>query len=394
MLETIDIIAKTVEENPQLCPISPPLLRDLLTLCTTNVQFLFNGIFYRQIDGVAMGSPLGCLFANIFMGFIEERLYNTLESHCSFYCRFIDDTFALMHDETSARLLLDVLNTAHNSLHFTHECEREGVISFLDVKVIKHPIGSFGTAVHRKPTFSGVYLNFNSFVPVRFKRGLVRTLFLRAIRICSPEFLQCEFDFITEALKRNAYPEYFINRYRVLQEDVKEKPLIAEKKPIYLQLPFYGDQPAARLRQKLLAIVGRVFYAAKPVILFSTTRIPVASPKDRLSNASSSSIIYSFRCGCGTATYIGRTSRALAQRSREHIPRWLERGLHGQCRSSITEHVLDCDCDRSSLMSSFSVVCRARNDPLLRILEALFIKRDRPNLCRQKDYVTDLRLPW
>ena len=37
-------------------------LCNLLSLCTSNIQFLFNGQYYRQIDGVAMGSPLLDLF--------------------------------------------------------------------------------------------------------------------------------------------------------------------------------------------------------------------------------------------------------------------------------------------------------------------------------------------
>ena len=30
---------------------------------------------YKQIDGVAMGSPLGVLFANLYMGHLEETLF-------------------------------------------------------------------------------------------------------------------------------------------------------------------------------------------------------------------------------------------------------------------------------------------------------------------------------
>ena len=39
----------------------------LLSLSVKNCHFIFNGRIYQQIDGVAMGSPLGPLFANIFM---------------------------------------------------------------------------------------------------------------------------------------------------------------------------------------------------------------------------------------------------------------------------------------------------------------------------------------
>ena len=36
-----------------------------------NVQFQFNNRYYRQI-GVAMGSPLGPLFADVFMAKLEN----------------------------------------------------------------------------------------------------------------------------------------------------------------------------------------------------------------------------------------------------------------------------------------------------------------------------------
>ena len=47
-------------------------LKKLLIICTQESHFQFNGKYYEQIDGVAMGSPLGPLFANIFMDEFEQ----------------------------------------------------------------------------------------------------------------------------------------------------------------------------------------------------------------------------------------------------------------------------------------------------------------------------------
>ena len=51
--------------------ITKPDLVQLLEVATMNQLFQFDGKLYRQIDGVAMGSPLGPLIANAFLCSIE-----------------------------------------------------------------------------------------------------------------------------------------------------------------------------------------------------------------------------------------------------------------------------------------------------------------------------------
>ena len=53
-------------------------------------------------------------------------------------------------------------------MSFSMETEKENKLSFLDVEVI-HEQGKFTTTVYRKPTFSGVYRNFESFLPSVYK---------------------------------------------------------------------------------------------------------------------------------------------------------------------------------------------------------------------------------
>jgi hypothetical protein len=67
----------------------------LLNLVVKNCHFIFDGKYYDQIDGVAMGSPLGPLFANIFLSFHEkEWLDNCPDSFKPiFFRRYVDDSF-------------------------------------------------------------------------------------------------------------------------------------------------------------------------------------------------------------------------------------------------------------------------------------------------------------
>jgi len=95
--ETIQILAdkafnydwfnKTHELN-----LSRDQLIDLLNATSKNQLFQFNGNLYEQTDGVAMGSPLGPLLANVFMWSIEDKLDQDGKLP-SYYRRYVDDTF-------------------------------------------------------------------------------------------------------------------------------------------------------------------------------------------------------------------------------------------------------------------------------------------------------------
>ena len=56
-----------------------------MKLVTSGVEFSFDNYMYRQADGVAMGSPLGPVMANIFMGYCESLI--PVESYPLFYRR-------------------------------------------------------------------------------------------------------------------------------------------------------------------------------------------------------------------------------------------------------------------------------------------------------------------
>ena len=60
-------------------------------------------------------------------------------------------------------------------MSFSMETERKNKFSFFDIEVIRKQ-GKFSTTVYRKPTFSGVYSNFESFLPFVCKFGMVMEL--------------------------------------------------------------------------------------------------------------------------------------------------------------------------------------------------------------------------
>ena len=118
--ECIDLAVNYISEgNPDL-KLTESELRSLFTVATAQTHFLFNGSFYDQIDGVAMGSPLAPVLANLFMGHHEKLwLGNFQGSEILFYRGYVDDTFCLFHSEHDAILFFDYINSRHPNIRFT-----------------------------------------------------------------------------------------------------------------------------------------------------------------------------------------------------------------------------------------------------------------------------------
>ena len=124
--ETIDIYRNTLFENiEKVAGLSKIEFKQLSSLATKESYLIFNGQLYKQVDGVALGSPLGPMLANAF----------------------------LVHFEKIQQF-------------------------FLDIAIIRED-KTLTTCIYRKPIFSGVYTHFDSFLPSTYKFGTVYTLAYR-----------------------------------------------------------------------------------------------------------------------------------------------------------------------------------------------------------------------
>ena len=130
-----------------------------------NNFFNFDGKIYKQTDGVAMGSPLGPSLANAFLCFHETIWLNDCPEDFKpvYYRRYVDDIFALFRSPDHLEKFTSYLNSKHKNIKFTYEKESNDSLPFLDILISRSENG-FKTSVYHKPTFSGVYSNFNSFI--------------------------------------------------------------------------------------------------------------------------------------------------------------------------------------------------------------------------------------
>ena len=86
--------------------------------------------------------------------------------------QFVGDVFLLFRSKYHDEKLRNYLTKQHKNIKFTSEIEKSGLLSFLDIKISREN-NSLVTSVYRDPAFSGVFTNFESFIPDIHKRGLI-----------------------------------------------------------------------------------------------------------------------------------------------------------------------------------------------------------------------------
>ena len=373
-------------------------LKKLLLACTFNVQFLFNKQIYRQKDGVAMGSPLGPLLADVFMSKLENKILQQTIASFAVYKRYVDDILCVCADDVNLNDTLSVFNNAHPNIRFTYEKEEGEQISFLDVHLSKREDGSLQRSVHRKSTWNGQYIHFESFVPLKQKQSLIRCLTNRATRICTTDTLTSELQTLEEIFIQNGYPPRFVKKNMSSAMNKQENPT-AEKKKVYISLPFKGDTITEIVTRRLKTAVDTAYPAAQLCISFRGSTAICTNLKDILPRSTTSFCVYSFACSCG-ASYIGRTTRRLSERIKEHVPEHLYTRLNKTSASAIALHLNESK-HKVNQQKAFRIVHRIRasnskliKTRLLNIAEAICIRLRNPDLCAQKRFVRSINLPW
>ena len=129
--------------------------KQLLTFATKSSCFIFNGVYYSQIDGVAMGSPLGPTLTNLFLTYHELNWLNEcpVQFKPKFFRRYVDHIFLLFDRRDQVKKFLCYLNSRHPNIKFTLEEEENDILSFQDVKITRED-GKSTTSTFKKKTFN------------------------------------------------------------------------------------------------------------------------------------------------------------------------------------------------------------------------------------------------
>lgn len=314
-------------------------MKTLLEMATKESHFSFDGKIFCQRNGIAMGSPMGPLLADVYVSYLEEKFMKRIRTAgVEHYKRFVDDTFTLVRKGTDKSTILNILNSYDIDIQFTCEEETNRHISFLDVNVERAPSQSltnkpFITTVYRKKTFTGLLLKWSSYTPRSYKVSAISSMVYRATKICSTFLsLTDELDTVRDLAWKNGYPDNFVeaqirntmNRYYEKKNDTtssKTSNSIQTNKnqQVYVDIPYFGNI-TDRLGKKLINIAKTV----RPQLNVQPIPRPPASvassfsTKDKIPLLLNSNIVYQVSCQQCPATYVGKTLRQLDRRLIEH----------------------------------------------------------------------------
>ena len=389
--EVIDDITETVfsETAPtsvfrESKNITRKVFKNILKLCSEGI-FVYKDNVYKQVDGVAMGSPLAPLLANWFVCKVENNIFDQ-DNTCKpvFYKRYVDDIFAMFNKEEEIDRFHSVLNGAHCNLSFTKEMATN-ILPFLDTAVSVES-QHFVTEVYRKPTNTGILMNYRSNAPWQWKKALIKCLLSRAYRVSSSfTSFNSEVKHISESLMRNSYPSHRINnvikeffaKHNIDATNFKRSSgelMLKEKsddQEAFFKVPFVGA-PSLKLQRQIRKELEP--YGLYTRATFSTTKVGTYfNLKSRCSPLFSANVVYLYTCSCDKGvSYVGETRRQLYRRIAEHSK--------VGTKSAIFDHLIGCDaCQNDNIAESFEILQRCNASNICSV-EALYITKLRPSL--------------
>ncbi|CAH2086613.1 unnamed protein product [Euphydryas editha] len=295
--DCIEIVRRRLVENDM-----PEEYAIILKHCLTTGYLLWNHKYYIQVDGVAMGSPVSPIVADIYMEDFEDRALKTAPISPRFYKRYVDDTFTILPTDSTC-IFLEHLNSINNNIQFTMELEANNTLAFLDVLIIRNPDHSLSHSVYRKSTHTNKYLNGASHHHPRQLSAVGLSLFQRARGICDEKHLDAELQHVKQVLRDNN-----LRAPRQRHRSRRKKTATVERQPAVLP---YVKGVTDKIGYILKRASIKTYY--KP-----PTKISQLLPSVKCQIPLQDAGVYKLDCECGLS-YIGQTKRSIETRVKEHI---------------------------------------------------------------------------
>ena len=185
---SVDCVRQALRENPELDRPDEHLLK-LLDLTMRTNDFEFNGEYFLQILGTAMGKRYAPSLANIYLREFDKKATEGFRIKPKFYFRYLDDIFFIWEGgEGELKEYEKYLNSLIPDITISLEYNRTQN-NFLDTTIYKQHSNditdTLQTKVYFKDTDTHQLLHKDSFHPKHTFRGLIRSQYIRFKRLSS-----------------------------------------------------------------------------------------------------------------------------------------------------------------------------------------------------------------
>jgi hypothetical protein len=208
--ETISLIKKIVTEEMAYEPWKVSLIEICLVAVMNNNCFQYGDEFYRQINGIAMGTSVAPVFANIYAAQFEQDLDEWRGKGLLSYVRYIDDIKFIF--EGSQKQLSSFLSTRHfGKLKVSWDIRSAWEETpFLDCSFFftsKPGVTELQSKLFRKKMNKHQYIPWSSAHPESVKRSFVKAELTRFMIVSSlKSFFEESKEMFFMNLRRRGYP--------------------------------------------------------------------------------------------------------------------------------------------------------------------------------------------
>jgi predicted GIY-YIG superfamily endonuclease len=176
--QALNVICDFISKNFHSNEINILGFRKLLELVFNYNYFKYNNKYFKQIQGIAMGSICAPSIANLFLSILEELFL--LNHKPLFYKRFIDDIFLIV----SRFFNINTLKSFFGNLKLN--IVSSDVVIFLDLLIrLNRLTNKLNFSVHLKPTNTFSYVLPTSNHPPFIFKNIPISVFFRIARICT-----------------------------------------------------------------------------------------------------------------------------------------------------------------------------------------------------------------
>ncbi|XP_023725557.1 uncharacterized protein LOC111874349 [Cryptotermes secundus] len=338
----------------------------ILQMILNQNYFQYNDKFYKPNSGVAMGSPLSSLMAEVFLQHFEQRKVKLLleDKRIIYYNRYVDDIIMIYNrSKITPQYILDQFNKQNNNLQFTLNEEDNNQITYLDLQLTNNH-GQVRMEIFRKPTSTDTTINNKSCHPKEQKLAAYKNWIHRlSILPMDNAAKNKELNIIINIAENNGYNKELITRMYHKRQQQKTK------------------GPIERREQKWVSYTYNGNYTRKITKLFKNTNVRIAfkvnhtlgkilNQKQSI-NSYEQSGIYKLTCQECQQVYIGQTGRKLITRYNEHI-----RSIRfNKNDSAYAQHILNRQHQYGPISQIMELIEVARKGKLMNIKEEYQIYR-------------------